>query len=121
MKRAFLTLLLVVVGLSLFASDNYPVVTVLEKIKPNDNTYAVCEYTSNSPKEVKYLLLPTKIDEGKYKVKISRVEQNLYLIEGTDLYIKTNYCYELCYYEEVLLIIRNGYNRKYSFGEVIFD
>ena len=121
MKRTFLTLLLALVGLSLFASSEYTIVTVLEKIETNDNTYAVCKYSSNSPQEVKYILLPTKIDEGKYKVKISRVDQDIYIIEGTDLYIKTNYCYELCYNEEVILIIRNGYNRKCSFGEVIFD
>ena len=121
MKRTFLTLLLALVGLSLFASSEYTIVTVLEKIETNDNTYAVCKYSSNSPQEVKYILLPTKIDEGKYKVKISRVDQDIYLIEGTDLYIKTKYCYESCYYEEVILIIRNGYNLKYSFGEVIFD
>ncbi len=56
-------MLLAVVGLSLFASSEYTIVTVLEKIETNDNTYAVCKYSSNSPQEVIYILLPTKIDE----------------------------------------------------------
>lgn len=69
--------------------------------------------------EVETLLVPTSdIEEGRYEVSLTRKDSNLYKVDGMDLYVATNYCYEYATYDDAILIIKKGYGRIY--GTVIF-
>lgn len=112
-----LVVLLIFAFAVIFAyADKYTVEVILEKESVPSHTYALDNYDDIS--EVEYILWPTKLDEGTYKVDITRKDANLYKIEGTNLYIKTEYCYEYCYSEEVILVVYTG--SRYSYGEIIF-
>lgn len=52
-----------------------------------------------------------------YKVRVTRKFNNFYKIDQTNIWIKTRYCYEPAYYQEIILRIRN-----YGFvkGKLIF-
>lgn len=115
MKKLFLILTLLASCIC-YAADKYDVEYVLVKQDVEDGTYSIS--SMNDVAEMEYILTPTRVDEGKYTVNITRIESNVYRIDGTDLYIVTKYCYEYCYSEEVLLIIENFGGR--SRGEVVF-
>lgn len=53
-----------------------------------------------------------------YKVEVTRKSQDLYEVVGQNIYIKTRYCYEYVYFEEVILELENM--RGYNIGELIF-
>src|SRR5690606_12478679 len=65
--------------------------------------------TYGTLEEADLILTPATIDKGSYKVNISRKTSDLYIIEGTDYGIKTNYCLELARYLEVILQVDNNY------------
>lgn len=115
MKKLFLILTLLAPCIC-YAADKYDVEYVLVKQDVEDGTYSIS--SMNDVAEMEYILTPTRVDEGKYTVNITRIESNVYRIDGTDLYIVTKYCYEYYYSEEVLLIIENFGGR--SRGEVVF-
>lgn len=115
MKKIFTILIFAFVAVCTYA-DEYTVEVILEKEEAPSNTYALDTYDDLS--KVEYILWPTKLDEGKYSVNITRKDNDLYKIEGTDLYIKTKYCYEYCYSEEVILVVYT--TSRYSYGKVIF-
>lgn len=115
MKKLFAILVLAFAANCAYA-DEYTVEVILEKEEAPSNTYALDTYDDLS--KVEYILWPTKLDEGKYSVNITRKDNDLYKIEGTDLYIKTKYCYEYCYSEEVILVVYT--TSRYSYGKVIF-
>lgn len=59
----------------------------------------------------------TKLDEGKYKLSVTRKAPNLYKVDGQDIYIETRYCYEYATFDDVILIVENnGYDK----GVIIF-
>jgi hypothetical protein len=53
-----------------------------------------------------------------YKVSVTRKGQDLYLIDGQNIYIKTRYCYEYAYSEEAILQIDSLYG--YNVGQINF-
>ncbi len=69
-------------------------------------------------RDIKSLFLPTKLDEGRYTVKVSREDSNFYRICDTDIFVETRYCYEYATREEVLLNVTSNYG--YTRGEIIF-
>lgn len=97
-------------------AEEYSVEVILEEEKAPSYTYALDTY--NDLTKVESILWPAKLEDGKYQVNITRKDDGLYKIDGTDFYIKTKYCYEYCYSEEVILVVYTGYN--YSYGRVIF-
>lgn len=115
MKKVFSILVLAFVAVFAYA-DEYTVEVILEKEEAPSYTYALDSYDDLS--KVEYILWPAKLDEGKYSVNITRKDADLYKIDGTDLYIKTKYCYEYCYSEEVILVVYT--TSRYSYGKVIF-
>ncbi len=115
MKKLFIILSFMFVAVCTYA-DEYTVEVILEKEEVPSNTYALDAYDDLS--KVEYILWPAKLDEGKYSVNITRKDADLYKIDGTDLYIKTKYCYEYCYSEEVILVVYT--TSRYSYGKVIF-
>ncbi len=69
--------------------------------------------------EVKTLLVPDKeIKAGKYKVSISKVDDNLYQVIGTKLYIETSLCLELAIYDDAILKVVDYQGHK--FGTITF-
>lgn len=91
--------------------------------------------------EVEVMLVPTRLDEGNYVVKLSREGRNLYKIEARysrnirstplpawrnfsrttqkTLYIQTRYCNEYVRNEEVVLRVEGNYG--YDKGSILFD
>jgi hypothetical protein len=115
MKKLFAILVLVFAAICTYA-DEYTVEVILEKEEAPSYTYALDGFDQLS--EVEYILWPTKLDEGTYRVNITRKDANLYKVDGTDFYIRTKYCYEYCYSEEVILVVYTS--SRYSYGKVIF-
>ena len=74
--------------------------------------------TSGEVEEAEYILVPTKLDEGKYKLSVTRKSSNLYKVDGQDIYIETRYCYEYATGDDVILIVKSNYG--YDKGEIIF-
>lgn len=65
------------------------------------------------------ILLPTRMDEGTYKVEITRKGSNIYKIEGTKFYIETRYCFEYITYKSVMLKVISNYG--FSKGTLYFE
>jgi hypothetical protein len=85
-------------------------------IEADNNTLVL---TSNDElEEAKLLLLPTKLDIGNYTVSITRKGANLYKVDGMNIYIKTRYCYEYSYGQDVILKVESSYG--YTKGKLIF-
>ena len=98
-------------------ADEYNVICIYEKQQVKYGVKAIDNF--DNIQEVSYLLVPTKVDEGTYSVLLTRKDTNLYKIEGTDLYIETQFCFEICIMEEAVLVIHNY--GDLSFGTVIFE
>ncbi len=69
--------------------------------------------------EVQKLLFPTNLEIGEYEISISKSGDNLYKVESTNFYIKTLFCLELAFYEDVILIVES--NNSYFKGKIIFS
>lgn len=115
MKKLFLLLTLCVSCLC-YGAESCDVKYILEKRSVDDGMYAIVDYSD--VKEVEYLLVPTQIEEGKYNIKVTRVDSNIYRIEDTDFYIVTSMCLELSLHDDALLIVENwgGVSR----GQIVF-
>jgi hypothetical protein len=69
--------------------------------------------------DIELILVPTQLDKGNYKINVSSKGSNLFKVENTNLFIETNFCYEYCYWQEVILNIENSYgNTK---GKIIYN
>lgn len=115
MKRLIIILLCIFSTFNAFA-DEYDAVRIYEKqyveygVKAVDNLDEV--------REIQYLLVPAEVEDGSYSVNLTRIGNNLYQIDGTNLLIETQFCYEYCFGEEAVLIVRN-YN-GITIGKIVF-
>lgn len=125
MKKKYLILILLpFLGLVLSGSIN----------KSSSNEYNIKNfYLANSPKkigtkvltnfgnieDVNFILEPTNIEVGKYKVNITKKGSNIYKIESSDIWIETQYCYEFASWEDVILIVESNYG--FTKGKIIFN
>jgi hypothetical protein len=75
--------------------------------------------TSGDLEEVELILVPTKMEEGTFKIEVTRKGSNIYKVEGTDYYIETRYCYEYATYDEAILKVESNYG--YDKGTIIFN
>ncbi len=75
--------------------------------------------SSGSLEEAELILVPSKIEEGIYKIEITRKGSNIYKLEGTNYYIETRYCYEYATYDDAILKVESNYG--YTKGTVYFD
>lgn len=99
-----------------FIRDECDISNFYEVIEPESNIKVL---TSNGDlKEAELILVPTKIEEGTYKIEITREGHNIYKIEETNYYIETRYCYEYAIYEDAILTIESNYG--YTKGTVSF-
>ena len=97
-------------------ANSYDVAGIYEKQELKSGSRVIDSY--NDVKDAKYVLIPTKIDTGKYNVELTRIDTNFYQICGTSLVIETKYCHEYANREDVILNITLNYG--YTCGEVIF-
>lgn len=56
---------------------------------------------------------------GKYSISVSKIDDNLYKVDGKDIYIKTKYCHEYATRDDVILLVTS--NSGYTKGEIIFN
>lgn len=68
--------------------------------------------------EIEYILVPKTLNEGKYKISLTRKGSNIYRVDNTKLWIETRYCYEYATYDDVILIVESSYG--YTKGKIIF-
>lgn len=69
----------------------------------------------NTECDVKEVYAKTRVPAGDYEVTVTRREKDWYEINGKDIFIKTRYCYEYAYSEDVVLSW-NGYGGELIFG-----
>lgn len=120
-------LLAVVVCIPLFVSANpsetsstnssYDIAAIYEKVELKDGAKVLDSYGNIEDAEA--VLVPTKINAGKYEVELTRVDSDFYQICGTSLYIETRSCYVYAIRDEAILNITSNYS--YTHGEVFFS
>ena len=98
------------------SSDKYDIVGFYEQVDVASGAKAIDTY--GNLRDIKSLFLQTKIEEGRYTVKVTREDSNFYRICDTDIFVETRYCYEYATREEALLNITSNYG--YTRGEIIF-
>jgi hypothetical protein len=94
------------------------IVNFYNGVTPDKGTKCLMSGYNTEMKEVDVILVPVKIDAGKYTVSLSRTMSNLYKIDGTDLYVETTYCYEYANRHDAILIVESGFG--YNKGKIIF-
>ena len=97
-------------------NSEYDVANIYKRIDMPSGTYvAVRGYME----EVDYAFIKTKIDAGKYSVRLKRdSDSRLYRVDNTDIFLELKYCYEYGYYSDAILIIDSPYS--WNKGKVIF-
>ena len=97
-------------------SSSYDIAGIYEKVELKSGSKVIDAVGSVS--DASAVLVPTKVDEGKYEVELTRIDKDFYQICGTSLYIETKYCYEYATWDDAILNITSNYG--YTRGEVIF-
>lgn len=119
MAKRVLLLMFLFLGMLIEAkADEYSVSKILEAQQVDYGTKAIDSY--GSVVEINQLFVPVKLEEGKYKVTVTRKGDNLYKIDGTEYYIETTLCYEYGYYMDAILHVYTTPNVPYSFGKIEF-
>lgn len=98
------------------SSSSYDIAEIYKEVRVDDGAKVIDSH--GELKDVKNLLVPSRLDRGKYTIKVTRIESNIYQICDTDYYILTRYCYKYATREEVVVNITSTYG--YSKGEIIF-
>lgn len=96
--------------------DECDVAYFYEAISPNSGTKVLT--SSGELEAAELILVPTKIEEGTYKVEVTRKGSNIYKLEGTKYYIETRYCYEYATYDDAILEVESNYG--YTKGIIYF-
>ncbi len=117
-SKVIIILLFFLIASTIHAESSYDIADFYSVYKPSSDTKAIDK--NDRAVDVKYLLTPTRIDTGKYIVKVKKIGDNLYKIIDKDICIETRYCHEWASYsEEVVLIVDSNYG--YTKGKIIFD
>ncbi len=103
-------------SLSISQANSYDIAGIYEKTELKAGSKAIDSY--NDVTDAKYVLIPTRVDTGKYEVELTRIDSNFYQIYGTSLVIETKYCHEYATRDDAILSITSNYG--YTRGEVIF-
>ncbi len=80
-------------------------------------TLAITNY--GTMMEISKILVPIKLDVGRYRVAVRQVDTNLYEVIGKNIYVKTRSCYESAFNEDVILEITSSYG--WSKGTIYFE
>lgn len=115
MKKFFLiTALFLFIPLTVFADED--VQAIYAKVEPKGEVVAVNNY-GNVMDDIEYLLIEVErgdIEEGNYEVEVTRVDEHIYKIDGTGLFLKMKYCYDYSYRDRAILKVRWGYSGAYG-------
>lgn len=103
-------------SLSTSQASSYDIAGIYEKTELKSGSKAIDSY--NNVTDAKYVLIPMRVDTGKYEVELTRIDTNFYQIYGTSLVIETKYCHEYATRDDAILSITSNYG--YTRGEVIF-
>lgn len=98
-------------------SDECDVKEFYRVVKPDSDVKVLT--TLGGLEEAELIFVPTKMEEGAFKIDVTRKGSNIYKIEGTDYYIETRYCYEYAIYDEAILKVESNYG--YNKGTIIFN
>lgn len=98
-------------------SDKCDVNEFYKAVEPDRNVKVLT--TSGDIEEAELILVPTKMEEGTFKIEVTRKGSNIYKVEGTDYYVETRYCYEYATYEEAIIKVESNYG--YNKGTIIFN
>jgi hypothetical protein len=115
----FLTLAVFVQMLTSFATpakSEYDIEAFYNGILPANGTKVLT--SGEGIKDVDMILTPLEIPTGNYVVNVTRKGSDLYKVDGKNIYIKTRYCYEYSYGDEIILKVEGNYG--YSKGKVVF-
>ena len=99
------------------SSDECDIAEFYKAVEPESGVKVLT--TSGDLEEAELILVPTKMEEGTFKVEVTRKGSNLYKVDGTDYYIETRYCYEYATYDEAILKVESNYG--YDKGTIIFN
>lgn len=99
-----------------YARTSCDIDDVLEAKSLPANSYAVTGY--GDYEEASEVIVPTKMDAGTYSEYLTRKGDDLYKVDGYNLFIKTSMCYEYAYGQEAIIEIQSS--SGYTFGEVTF-
>ena len=117
MKRmfAFFSLVLIV-SIAVYAGESYDVEEVyVMKDLPRDAK--VIDRWDNIT-DAKYILLPAdNLYDGKYEVSVTRIDSNMYRVDGSDYIVMTKYCSEYSYHQKAILVYESG---SYTSGKLVF-
>ncbi len=97
-------------------SDEYDIEAFYKGVTPSSGTMILT--SSDELEEAELILVPTIIENGKYLINVTKKTSDLYKIDGKNIYIKTKYCYEYSYNQEVVLKVESAYG--YTKGKIIF-
>ena len=110
MKRIGMLLLLLGLPFTVLADER--VDKVYQKKEVPRETVAISRF-GRVLEDVEYILLEVgshELEHGDYEVKVTKVEDHIYHIEETDLYIRMPYCYTYANRERAILRIDSGYS-----------
>ena len=88
-------------------ANSYDIAGIYEKQELKSGSKVIDSY--NDVKDANYVLIPTKVDTGKYEVELTRIDTNFYQIYGTSLVIETKYCHEYVARDDAILSITSNY------------
>ena len=78
---------------------------ILEAQKLPVNSYAVTSY--GNYEEASEVIVPVKLETGMYSEHLTRKGDNLYKVDGVNLFIKTTMSYEYAYGQEAIIEIES--------------
>lgn len=116
MKKVFLLVAMLVPSLSLWA-DEEEIRKFFTEVSLSGDAYNIS--FSGDVEEIETLIVETNdIDEGVYEISVTRVDDHIYKIDGTSLYIEMPYCYEYSYSDDAIMKVEGYMGHKY--GTLIF-
>lgn len=113
----FSILMLLLLGITSYKpfEDSYDIEAIYKGVTSQDGLKVLI---NDDLKDAQLLLVPTKIDQGKYNIILSRVARDLYKVYDKNIYIKTRSCYESADRKEVLVDVESNFG--YSRGKIYF-
>lgn len=118
MKQIIIILFTIISSLSAFAVRKYDIVETYEITQAPKDSKAVNAYGVVT--NAKYILTPSKIKYGECSVELSKIGENIFKINGTNLCVETKYCSEwISYSKKAILVIESSFG--YFKGKLIFE
>jgi hypothetical protein len=99
------------------SGDSYDIEKIYTMIELEDDEVAI-DYLDNIVEDLTHILVPTELKLGTYKVELEIIDYDYFKVVGTDIVVKTRYCYEYPVYDEVILNVTSNYG--YTLGKVVF-